>query len=85
MKKCRNYIHLKTSDNSKAIIVLEKDLGIMDYKVLENDIIHIYDNCDKGTISLKLARQGIAVNEIFERYESIEDYFTKIVGSEDNE
>lgn len=85
MKKCRNYIHLKTSDNSKAIIVLEKDLGIMDYKVLENDIIHIYDNFDKGTISLKLARQGIAVNEIFERYESIEDYFTKIVGSEDNE
>lgn len=83
--KCRNYLHLKISDSSDVCIILENELGIKDYEVFPDNIVRIYDDFDGEKITLTLAKHNIGVKEIMNMGESLEDYFTKLVGDADNE
>lgn len=83
--KCRTYIHLKISDSSDVSLILENELGIKDYEVFPDNIIRIYDEFDGEKITLALAKHNIGVKEIMQMGESLEDYFTKLVGGKDNE
>lgn len=83
--KCRSYLHLKISDSSDVSIILENELGIKDYEVFPDNIVRIYDEFDGEKITLALARRSIGVKEIIQVGESLEDYFTKLVGGDNNE
>ncbi|MTK11451.1 MAG: ATP-binding cassette domain-containing protein [Clostridiaceae bacterium] len=83
--KCRTHIHLKISDSSDVSLILENELGIEDYEVFPDNIIRIYDEFDEEKITLALAKHNIGVKEIMKMGESLEDYFTKLVGGQDNE
>lgn len=83
--KCRMYLHLKTNDSSVVSIILESELGIKDYEVFPNNVIRIYDEFNEEKITLTLAKHNIGVKEIMKMGESLEDYFTKLVGGKDNE
>ncbi|WP_097025674.1 ATP-binding cassette domain-containing protein [Clostridium peptidivorans] len=83
--KCRMYLHLKINDSSVASIILENELGIKDYEVFSDNIIRIYDEFNGEKIALALAKHNIGIKEIMKMGESLEDYFTKLVGGEDNE
>jgi len=83
--KCRMYLHLKISDSPDVSIIIENELGIKDYEVFPDNIIRIYDEFDGEKITLALAKHNIGVKEIMKMGESLEDYFTKLVGGEDNE
>ncbi|OOM16071.1 ATP-binding cassette domain-containing protein [Clostridium saccharobutylicum] len=83
--KCRTYIHLKVSSTSDASIILENNLQIKDYEVFPENIIKIYDKHDLENITFTLAKNNIGVREIMQMGESLEDYFAKLVGGEDNE
>lgn len=83
--KCRTHIHLKTSDSSDVSLILENELRIEDYEVFPDNIIRIYDEFDEEKITLTLAKHNIGVKEIMKMGESLEDYFTKLVGGQDNE
>ncbi|EJO5347255.1 ABC transporter ATP-binding protein [Clostridium botulinum] len=83
--KCRMYLHLKTSNSSNVSTILEKELGIKDYEVFPDNIIRIYDEFDGEKITLTLAKCNIGVKEVMKMGESLEDYFAKLVGGEDNE
>jgi ABC-2 type transport system ATP-binding protein len=83
--KCRSYLHLKISDSSDVSIILENELGIKDYEVFPDNIVRIYDDFDGEKITLTLAKHNIGVKEIMNMGESLEDYFTKLVGEADNE
>ena len=41
-EKCRQYISLKVDDTSRAVTLLERELGISDYEVLENKNIKVF-------------------------------------------
>ncbi|BCZ44624.1 bacitracin ABC transporter ATP-binding protein [Clostridium gelidum] len=83
--KCRSYLHLKISDSSDVSIILENELGIKDYEVFPDNILRVYDEFDGEKITLALAKHNIGVKEVMQMGESLEDYFTKLVGGADNE
>jgi ABC-2 type transport system ATP-binding protein len=78
--KCRTYLHLKISDSSDVSIILENELGIKDYEVFPDNIIRVYDEFDGEKITLALAKHNRGVKEIMKMGESLEDYFTNLVG-----
>lgn len=83
--KCRKYLHLKVNNYAEASVILEKELGIKDFEVLQDNVIRIYDEFDSEKITLSLAKHRIGVKEIFLIGESLEDYFTSLIGGKANE
>lgn len=83
--KCRTYIHLKVDNTSDVSLILENEIGIKDYEAFSDNVIRIYDEFDGEKITLALAKHNIGVKEIMQIGESLEDYFTKIVGGKGND
>ena len=80
-KKCRQYIDLKVDDTARAVILLERELGISDYEVLEDSNIKVFSNLDNvGEVNSLLSRSGIIVESISVKGESLEEYFMNKVG-----
>ena len=80
-EKCRQYIDLKVDDTARAVILLERELGISDYEVLEDSNIKVFSNLDNvGEVNSLLSRSGIIVESISVKGESLEEYFMNKVG-----
>ena len=82
-KKNRKYIMLEVSDVSKTTIVLEKEFGITNYSVEDNNHVKIYSHgLDMAKINKSLVMNGISVASSQSCFDSLEDYFKKITGGE---
>lgn len=80
-EKCRKYIDLKVDDTSRAVILLERELGISDYEVLENRNIKVFSNLDNvGKVNSILSKSGVIVESISVKGENLEEYFMNKVG-----
>lgn len=80
-EKCRQYIDLKVDNTARAVILLERELGISDYEVLEDSNIKVFSNLDNvGEINSLLSRSGIIVESISVKSENLEEYFMNKVG-----
>ena len=80
-EKCRQYIDLKVDDTARAVILLERELGISDYEVLEDSNIKVFSNLDNvGEVNSLLSRYGIIVESISVKGENLEEYFMNKVG-----
>ena len=80
-KKCRQYIDLKVDNTARAVILLERELGISDYEVLEDSNIKVFSNLDNvGEVNSLLSRSGIIVESISVKGENLEEYFMNKVG-----
>lgn len=80
-EKCREYIDLKVDDTARAVILLERELGISDYEVLEDSNIKVFSNLDNvGEVNSLLSRSGIIVESISVKGENLEEYFMNKVG-----
>ena len=72
-EKCRQYIDLKVDDTARAVILLERELGISDYEVLEDSNIKVFSNLDNvGEVNSLLSRSGIIVESISVKGENLE-------------
>lgn len=79
--ECMRCIALKTSDTKSAAAVLERELGVKDYKVIDNEELRIYqDHLNPEEISKTLFQHNIGISSIFETGISLEDYFKSLVG-----
>ncbi|MCB2312581.1 ATP-binding cassette domain-containing protein [Clostridium tagluense] len=85
LNKCRTYLHLKVNDSSDVSVILENEIGIKDFEIFPNNIIRIYDEFDGEKVTTALSKHNIGVKEIMQMGESLEDYFTKLVGGKGNE
>lgn len=82
-KKNRKYILLQVSDVSKAALILEHQFHLVDYSVLDDQTLRIYDTClDMAEINKALIVQDIAVISSQVCNDTLEDYFKKITGGE---
>lgn len=80
-EKCRKYIDLKVDDTSRAVIILERKLGIDDYQVLANKKIKVFSNLDNvGEVNSILSNSGIIVESIGVKGENLEEYFMNVIG-----
>ena len=80
-EKCRQYIDLKVDDTARAVILLERELGISDYEVLEDSNIKVFSNLDNvGEVNSLLSRSGVIVESISVKGENLEEYFMNKVG-----
>lgn len=80
-EKCRQYIDLKVDDTARAVILLERELGISDYEVLEDSNIKVFSNLDNiGEVNSLLSRSRIIVESISVKGENLEEYFMNKVG-----
>lgn len=84
-EKCRQYIELEVDDASSAVTLLERELDITDYEVLENNKIKIFSNLDSvGKINSVISKKGVIVERIGLKGENLEEYFMNAVGGAKN-
>lgn len=74
------YIELKTDNVKKAAYVIKEALYITNFKILDDGTIRIYDmNTSQGEISKTLVLNGVLVESINIKDNTLEDYFLKII------
>ena len=79
--RCKKHIFLNVSDSKLATVVLEKELAIHDFIVCSDKIIKIYSNLDeRSKINSKLVLNNVLVEEISIKGDTLESYFTKVIG-----
>ena len=80
-EKCRQYIDLKVDDTSRAVTLLERELGISDYEVLEDKKIKVFSNLENiGEVNSILSKSGVIVESISIKGENLEEYFMNKIG-----
>lgn len=80
-EKCRQYIDLKVDDTARAVTLLERELEISDYEVLEDKKIKIFSNLENiGEVNSILSKSGVIVESISVKGENLEEYFINTVG-----
>lgn len=80
-EKCRQYIDTRVDDTSRTVTILERELGISEYEVLENNRVKIFTDLDMaGEINSMLVKNGVIVKSIIVREDKLEEYFINTVG-----
>ncbi len=80
-EKCKQYIEIQVNDAKGAVVLLESELDITDYVVLEDHIIKVYSHLDSvGKINTLLSTNGIVVEKIVSKGQNLEEYFLNTVG-----
>lgn len=84
IQKCSERIELETENVSGASTVIES-MGIMNYKVVDNRTIQIFERIDEvGNITMKLSESKIKIHGISVKNENLEDYYLNITGGKEN-
>ncbi|MCM1192790.1 MAG: ABC transporter ATP-binding protein [Butyrivibrio sp.] len=84
--KCENYVKVCTDSLPQCITVIEKELGILDYKVIDDNTLHIYAYTkEPQKISQALTRNNIVIGELSVCGQSLEEYFLSLTGGRRND
>lgn len=77
----QRYISVQVSDVNKASILLEQKLGIKNYKVVQSDVIRIYDfSKEPKAINGTFWEHGVEVSLLGVSTENLEEHFKTITG-----
>lgn len=75
-----DYIEMIVDDGKKAAFILENQLAIVNFKLVGDDCIRIYESTiPQKTISKALIEQDVEIKEISIKTSSLEDYFLKLI------
>lgn len=77
---CKDYCQIMVEDTRKAAVVLEKDCHVENFKVINQEIIHIFEDVDTAMINTTLVKQDIRVKEIMMHKQNLEAYFLSVTG-----
>lgn len=81
--ECMRCIAVKADDIKHAAAIIEKEMGITDYKVIDSGELRIYDNeAEPEKLNRLLIKNDVSVKSIFETGITLEDYFKSLVGEE---
>ncbi|MHA6253182.1 ABC transporter ATP-binding protein [Oceanobacillus sp. CAU 1775] len=79
--QCEERIELEVDEAKLVTPILERELGILNYKVLNDQFIHIYDkHVESKEIINMLVEKKLAVHSIQKNKQSLEQYFLKRTG-----
>ena len=81
--KNRHFVKLTVSDISQAIPIMEKELAISDYEILNDNEVKVYElDMDRERINRVLVNNGIGVSELSVKKGNLEEYFLKLTGGD---
>lgn len=81
-EQCRSYIEVATDDEERLATVLEQQLGITNYKVMENKDIRIYEMLEElAVVSKTITDAGLTILKFHIQGENLEEYFLSKVSS----
>lgn len=73
-------LEIEVNDIEKSSFILENSLKISDYKVLNNNMIRVYEKIDKPSVIAKeLIKGDIDINRLNTLTEPIEEYVTSLM------
>lgn len=79
----RQYMELRVADAAKASFLLERKLGIRDYRVTEPGVLRVYEQLDRTeAINGELVSGGVPVKEMRTMRDSLEDHFLRMTEDE---
>ncbi|PRR81606.1 ATP-binding cassette domain-containing protein [Clostridium vincentii] len=79
-EKNTEYIEIITKDCIRAVYILENDLNISNFKVVDNTLIRIYDlTLAQKDISKALILKDIEIDAINKKNSTLEDYFLNLL------
>lgn len=80
-RKCKVALTIKVDNPEKAVVILEEQLGIHQYKVVPNKAVKLYEGMDRGMeISKTLILAGVGIEEMTKSGETLERYFMNVIG-----
>ena len=80
-EECKQALAITVDDVAKAAVLLETNLGLNNYKQVSANELRVYDRVDDpAEITFRLSQEGIRVASITQVGDSLEDYYTKIIG-----
>lgn len=75
-----NYIELIVNDGKKAAFILESELTITNFKLVDDNCIRIYElTASQKVLSKTLIEHDIEIEGISKKTSSLEDYFLKLI------
>lgn len=84
--QCRQHLRIKVDHPAKGATVLEKALFTTDFEVMPDGSIKLYRYLDDvQTVSRTLTNHGLIIEHLSLDGDSLESYFTKLIGGVDNE
>lgn len=80
-EECKRALAITVDDIAKAATVLETTMGISDYKQVSQSELRVYTYLDDpAEVSFRLNQAGVRVAAIQTVGDSLEDYYTNIIG-----
>lgn len=85
-ERCKVSLNIKVNDTNKAITVIEKELNTTNFKIVDKDMIKLYDYIDEpGKVSTILSTNNIVIYQIMTGGEDLEDYYMNLIGGNKND
>ncbi|WP_203362960.1 ABC transporter ATP-binding protein [Bacillus sp. REN10] len=77
------YIEITVHDVQKAVYILDHQLGLKNYKIMNGKLIRIYDmKATQQDISKALIMNDIEIESINKKHSSLEEYFLNLMNGE---
>lgn len=84
--KCRQHLKIKVDDTEKGVTILEEKLNTTDFEVSPDGSISLYNHLDDvRTVSSALTKGGLIIEHLSQNGDSLESYFSKLVGDDSHE
>ncbi len=85
-EKCRQHLRIKVDQPAKGAIILEDIFSTTDFEVMPDGTIKLYHLLDDvHTVSRALTDNGLIIEHLSHNGDSLEGYFTSLVGGIANE
>lgn len=80
-KRNRRYVEFGVSDVNAVSLLLERNYGITDYTVYDDQTIRLYDRInERGDFNRCFVENGLTVTKVHVSEEKLEDYFSELIG-----
>ncbi|BAQ12829.1 bacitracin ABC transporter ATP-binding protein [Clostridium botulinum B2 128] len=82
-EKCKRSLSIKVDDVNKAATILETELSTINFKILPDGTIKLYDYVDNSKlVSSTLTKANIIIDQIMPNESNLEEYFINLVGGD---
>mgnify|MGYP001026210090 FL=1 len=85
-KRCKKHLLLQVNDVAAASVLLESKLNTSNFTVMPDESIHLYDYVENaGKVSALLSANNITIYQLAQSGDSLETYYTNLIGGCQND